>query len=241
LSEPVRLGMLTPSSNTVLEPVTARLVAALDNTTVHFSRFRVTRISLDPRDLSQFESSSMLSASRLLADAKVDVIAWNGTSASWLGLEKDEKLVADITRETGIAASTCVLSVVDAMKRMGAERFGLISPYTAEVQEKIVENLSRLGLQLAAERHFGLSDNFSFAAVAREKVAAAMRAVAAAKPDAILVLCTNLDGAEVAADIEGDTGVPVLDSVVVTLWGALRAAGRPATGLAPWGRTLSKL
>ena len=30
--------------------------------------------------------------SELLAHAKVDVIAWNGTSASWLGFDRDERL-----------------------------------------------------------------------------------------------------------------------------------------------------
>jgi maleate isomerase len=233
--------MLTPSSNTVLEPVTTRLVAALDATTAHFSRFRVTRISLDTEDLDQFDPSPMLAASRLLADAKVDVITWNGTSASWLGLKTDEKLAADIAAETGIAASTCILSLMDAMKRMGVRRYSLVSPYTTDVQDKIVDNFSRLGFELADERHFGLSDNFSFATVTRNQLGAAMRTVAAAKPDAILVLCTNLDGAAVAADIEAETGVPVLDSVVVTLWGALRTAGRTTAGLAPWGQALSRI
>ena len=66
-------------------------------------------------------------------------------------------------------------------------------------------------------------------------------AVAVAKPAAILILCTNLDGAAVASEIEAETGVPVLDSVVVTLWGALRATNRPTAGLAPWGRALSRI
>lgn len=241
MSAPLRIGMLTPSSNTVLEPVTTRLVAGLADTTAHFSRFRVTRISLDAADLDQFDPAPMLAASRLLADAKVDVITWNGTSASWLGLETDERLAAQITRETGIAASTCVLSLMDALKRLGAKRYGLVSPYTADVQAKIVDNFSRLGLALGTERHFDLSDNFSFATVPGGDLASAMRSAAADRPDALLVLCTNLDGAAAAGEIEAETGVPVLDSVVVTLWGALRTAGRPTAGLAPFGRALSRL
>ena len=44
-----------------------------------------------------------------------------------------------------------------------------------------------------------------------------------ADPDAIVVHCTNLRGAEVAGPLEQELGIPVLDSVVVGLWGALRA------------------
>ena len=42
----VFLGMLTPSSNTVLEPVTTAMLAGLPEVTAHFSRFKVTEIAL---------------------------------------------------------------------------------------------------------------------------------------------------------------------------------------------------
>ena len=51
-------------------------------------------------------SGAILAAAGLLGDAKVDVIAWNGTSAAWLGFETDERLCEAITAATGIAATT---------------------------------------------------------------------------------------------------------------------------------------
>jgi maleate isomerase len=39
---PVRIGILTPSSNTVLEPVTHEMTRGLNDVSVHFSRLRVT-------------------------------------------------------------------------------------------------------------------------------------------------------------------------------------------------------
>ena len=86
---PRRLGMITPSSNSVLEPVTAAMLAASPDVTAHFSRLRVTEIALDAPALGQFDPGHMLAAAELLADAKVDAIAWNGTSASWLGIAPD--------------------------------------------------------------------------------------------------------------------------------------------------------
>ena len=86
----VLLGMLTPSSNTVLEPVTTAILQELDHVSAHFSRFRVTEISLSAAALGQFDDRPLLTAAELLADANVDVIAWNGTSAGWLGFERDE-------------------------------------------------------------------------------------------------------------------------------------------------------
>ena len=48
-----RLGMITPSSNTLLEPVTASLVGAFPEVSVHFTRIRVTEISLAANSLAQ--------------------------------------------------------------------------------------------------------------------------------------------------------------------------------------------
>ena len=98
------LGMLTPSSNTTLEPVTTAMIAALPEASAHFGRFRVTEIALSGQALSQFDDSEILRAVELLGHAKVDVIAWNGTSSGWLGFEADQRLCRRITEATGIAA-----------------------------------------------------------------------------------------------------------------------------------------
>ena len=90
------LGMLTPSSNTVLEPVTTAILAGLPDVTAHFGRFRVTEIAMNERALGQFQNAPMLAAADLLSDAKPDVICWNGTSAGWLGFQADEELSQEI-------------------------------------------------------------------------------------------------------------------------------------------------
>src|ERR1700687_2207314 len=88
----ILLGMLTPSSNTVLEPVTAAMTAGLPEVSAHFSRLPVTEIALSERALSQFDHTEILRAAELLSHAKVDVIVWNGPSSGWLGFDTDESL-----------------------------------------------------------------------------------------------------------------------------------------------------
>jgi maleate cis-trans isomerase len=96
----IRLGMLTPSSNTVLEPVTTEMLRQLPEVSAHFGRFRVTEISLSKDAIGQFDNTAILEAAGLLADAKVDVIAWNGTSSGWLGFDTDSQLCAGMTEAT---------------------------------------------------------------------------------------------------------------------------------------------
>ena len=228
--------MITPSSNSILEPVTAAMMSDVAGVTAHFSRFRVTEIGLDAAALGQFDASVMVPAAELLADAKVDAIAWNGTSASWLGIERDHSLCAAITQRTGAPATTSTLACIDAVSSLGVKQVGFVTPYTDDVQARIGEVWKRAGIACHAERHLGLRDNFSFGEVAPSTIAEMIRAVAADGADAVVVLCTNLDGAAIAAALEDQLNVAVLDSVAVTLWRTMALAGADLGALSRWGR-----
>ena len=235
MTRPVRLGMLTPSSNTALEPITCAMLAGSGDVTAHFSRFKVTEIALSDAALRQFDAGEILRAAELLAHAKVDVIAWNGTSASWLGFDRDEKLCEQITASTGIKACTTVLAYRDLLRRMQARRIGLVTPYLADVQDRIIANWNAEGLHCLAERHLSLQDNFSFAEVGEAEVARLVEEVVREGCDAAVVLCTNMRGAGAAARLERDYGVPVLDSIAVTLWACLVATDGDPSRIRGWG------
>ena len=122
----IRLGMLTPSSNTVLEPMTNAMISGLPEVSVHYSRFKVTEISLSERALSQFDSDAIMKAAELLAHAKVDVIAWNGTSAAWRGFDTDEQLCEQILSVTGIPACTSMLAYRELFDSTRFDASGLL-------------------------------------------------------------------------------------------------------------------
>jgi maleate isomerase len=230
------LGMLTPSSNTVLEPVTAAMLAGLDDVSAHFARFPVTEIALSPTALAQFDDAPILAAAGLLAHAKMDVIAWNGTSSGWLGFAADERLVARITQQTGIAATTSMLALNEVLAAQGARRVAFVTPYLDPVQARIVANYTALGYTCAAERHLGLQDNFAFSEVDAPTLSAMIRAVATAKPDAIAIICTNLRAAGLVATLEAETGIPIYDTIATAVWKSLVLAGTDPSRVKGWGR-----
>jgi maleate isomerase len=235
----VRLGMLTPSSNTVVEPMTAAILADLPEITAHFSRFKVTEIAISDASDRQFDEEEILRAAELLTDAKVDVVAWNGTSASWLGFERDEQLCERLTEATGGPACTSVLAFREIFERTGVTRFGLVTPYDAEVQKKIVQNWREAGFDCPAERHSGLTDNFAFAEVSERDIDGMARAVASVGVDAIAIVCTNMRAAPLIQRLEAELGVPVYDSIATTLWKSLLLAGVPPVSIRGWGRLFS--
>lgn len=235
MSHRVRLGMLTPSSNTALEPITSAMLAGVAEVSAHFGRFKVTEIALSQSSLAQFDDSEILRAAELLAHAKVDVIAWNGTSASWLGFDRDERLCERITAATGIQASSTTLAFRDIFARTSAGRIGLVTPYTDDVQAKIITNWAASGLTCLAERHLGITDNFAFAEIDESEIERMIRAVVRQGCDAIAVLCTNMRGAGLAPKLEPELGVPIYDSVAVTLWKCLVLAGIDTARIEGWG------
>ncbi|WP_457947161.1 maleate cis-trans isomerase family protein [Pseudarthrobacter sp. alpha12b] len=235
---PRRIGMIVPSSNTCLEPQTYRILGSRTDVTVHFTRIPVTRIALDDSSNRQFDPAVMQDAARLLATADVDVIAWNGTSGSWLGSAHDQELADGIAAATGIPATTSTLAYFEAFRTFGTERIGLFTPYTEDVNHQVIASYEREGIKTVDHRALGLSDNESFARVTDDEMRPGSLELAATAPDALVYLCTNLYGANITAEIEDSTGVPVLDSVAVTLWHALKLAGAPL--LEPrWGRLLA--
>jgi maleate isomerase len=232
----VLLGMLTPSSNTVLEPVTAAMLAGLPEVSAHFSRFPVTEIALSETALAQFDDAPILRAAELLAHAKVQAIAWNGTSGGWLGFEADARLCARITAATGIPATTSMLAMNEALALAGIRRLGLVTPYTGDVQARIVANYRALGLACAGERHLGLRDNFAFAEAPPEALSRMAREVAAEGAEALAVICTNLRFPPLITALEAELGLPIFDSIATALWQSLRLAGVAPARVTGWGR-----
>lgn len=240
----IKLGVLVPSSNTSLEPLTSAILSLLPNVSVHFSRFPVTKIALSRDALSQFDDAPILFAAQLLADAEVDIIGWSGTSAGWLGFEADEKLCRSITEKTGVKATTSVLAL-NKLLAMVRERsanelqFGLVTPYLDDVQAAIQETYAKAGLAIKAESHLGKTVNVEFARVDETTLDGQMDDVVGrlgGGTKAVSTFCTNLRAAQRAQHWEGKyDGLVVFDTVATVVWDMLRLTGVDYKQIKGWG------
>ncbi len=69
-----------------------------------------------------------------------------------------------------------------------------------------------------------------------DTLTAMIRAVAAHKPDAIAVICTNLRSAPLVAALEQSLGIPIYDTIATAVWKSLRLAGIDPGRVKGWGR-----
>ena len=228
------IGVITPSGNTVVERVTIGILEAFPDVACHFSRTGVHGTS--DRFPDSYDWDSMLGAARLLAHARPEVIVWSGSKAGSIAFALDRELCDRIASETGCRATTSTIALVEALQRRRVRRVALVTPYAAAYQAKVLATFRREGLECVADVCAGLSDNLSYAALPADAIRAMLRKAAAANPDAIVAWCTNFLAAPLAAEIEDETGVTLLDSTALAAWHALVMLGIETAPAAGWGR-----
>jgi maleate isomerase len=232
------IGWITPSANTVVERVTLGILREFPDVSPHFSRTSVVGAH-DPFPTS-YDFADMLAAARLLADARLDVVAWNGSKGGSLDFALDHDLVTRIEGLTGAKSTTSTLAIDRVFREDGVTRFALACPYVDAYRDRIVTTFGRAGYECVAARNAGLSDNYAFSQIAPDVIVAMLRDVAKARPQAIVTFCTNFPAAPLVAEMEDELGVPIYDTVTMAVWGALRLVGVPTAPGRAWGRVFGR-
>ncbi len=232
-----RIGMILPSSNTVVEPVCIAMAARVPAVQVHFARFALTAVAVDNPAAAYYDSGALLGAAKLLADARCAVICWNGSAGGLVGFGRDRQLCDEIRAATGFAATTSTLALADEFTRSGVKRFAMVTLNPPDMNQTIRATFAAAGFECVADTHRDdIADNFAMAQVAPEEIAAMAETCvknSRVRPDALIIYGTNTRGASVAAGLQVKLGLPVHDSVVWGMAGALRMLSiDPAPALA---------
>ena len=232
------IGTIVPSGNRTVERVTQAICADLADVVPLFTRIPVFGdTSPDKAAAGPYDWPAMLQAAELLSHAQPGAICWNGSKGGDYGFDIDQRLCADITDRTGIPAVTAALATLELLRRLAVTRIALVTPYTQAGHAKSVASFSAKGFGIVGGRHAGLNDNLSYGAVPPDEIAAmANAATGEGDPEAIVIFCTNFNGAPAVAEIEAETGLPVVDSTAAGVWAALKAAGFETGALRGWGR-----
>ncbi len=231
-----KIGMLVPSSNTALEPLTSEIMKQIEGVSIHYARFKVTEVNLNEAAYNQFALEPMLTAAKMLADAHVDLIVYNGTSGGWMGFDHDVELCDAIFKETGIQATTSVLALNKMLDTLQIESFGLVSPCEMEVASLIAKNYNSAGYHCGQIIAYGETDNYACATISEEEVKQMIRQAAVPSVDLIVTFGTNLFAANLVSEMEKELNLPIIDTVTVTLWQCLHQIEHPHIIFQEWGR-----
>lgn len=169
---------------------------------------------------------------------KVSVIGWSGTSAGWLGFQNDERLCRLIEDRLGIPATTSTLGLNKVLKFAKVQKLGLVTPYTEDVNDAIINNYTRIGYPITKERerHLGIADNIKIAAIDEAALHDMIKDVVDEGSDAVTTFCTNWNAAHLVDKWEKEFGVPIFDSVATVIWDMCNIAGIDMGSANHWGR-----
>ncbi len=215
-----KLGLIVPSWNTVMEYEVQRMSAG--TMSVHSERISHTA---DTEENLLRLGTLALSAAKLIAHAKVDVICYGCAAGGFLKTPKDDvELSAEIQTATGIPGVTSAAAVAEALTLLGATRVSVASPYAPWLNARVRTYLESAGFQVMAIQ--GL-DTQAHAAVTPARVAALAEEVDRPEAQAIFISCSNLRTLEIIEPLEKKLGKPVVTSNASSMWKMLRAINDP--------------
>jgi maleate cis-trans isomerase len=213
-----RLGLIVPSWNTVNEYEFQRVLTP--SISVHSMRLKIT--ADDEENFSRM-AAELPAASRLLADAKVQVICYGCLAGGFVkGPGHDHQAVRDIETATGIPGAAAATAVVEALRAMKVTRISVASPYGAFLNERLVQYLSAFGVEVLALRGLGTEAHAAFTPEQNAELASE-----ADRPEsqAIFISCSNFRTLEIIEPLEEKLRKPVLTSNMCSLWKMLRVLG----------------
>jgi maleate isomerase len=219
-----RVGLIVPSSNTVMEVDFYRRLPP--DTTLHTARMYL--VETTPEGEEAMLDDHLPAAIRDLASARPDVVVFGCTSAGALrGNAYEAELIERIASETGAEAVSVAASVREAIRRRGARRVGVVTPYVDSLNEKIRTSLEDDGLEVAAIHGLGIDENFEIAAVDGPAIADfAVRCFGDRDDiDLLFASCTNFHALDAVEAIEQRLGVPAMTSNLAALEAVVSAIG----------------
>ena len=141
----------------------------------------------------------------------------------WDGARRQaEELAADF----GGPASSTSLAFVEALRALGLRRVAVAATYPEPVTACLVEFLGAAGLEVVASGSHDIVTAEEVGTVGRDALLAFVTAGDHPRAEAVLVPDTALHTARELDALEAAVGKPVLTANQVTVWEALRLAGR---------------
>ncbi|MFJ4715617.1 decarboxylase [Streptomyces sp. NPDC088785] len=164
-----------------------------------------------------------------------EAVVWACTSGSFVfGWDGAQDQVRGLAQAAGLPASSTSFAFAHAIGELGVRRVAVAATYPSDVADHFAAFLKAAGAEVLSVRGSGVITAAEVGTWGWDEVLAMARAGDHPDAEAVLLPDTALHTAAYVADLERELGKPVLTANQVTVWEALRLAGRrlnaPALG-----------
>jgi maleate isomerase len=221
---PLRIGLIVPSSNTVMEPDFHQQIGRT-------ATVSTTRIFLE--EVTRGEELRMLDndlpkAIELIRTTAPDVVVFGCTSAGALGtLAHDREIGERIRKGAGAPAITVLEAVLTQVRAIDPRKIALFTPYTEDLTNSIASSLTEAGYPPMKAVGMGILANLDIGRVPPSEVIRFVESqVKGCSPDCVFLSCTNWRSVEAIEPLQKKLGIPIVTSNQA----ALDAVRRVGTG-----------
>ena len=205
-----RIGLIVPSSNTVMEPDLHRSFpdSAVISTTRIFLE-EVTR-KAERRMIRQ----DLLQALRLIKTTKPQIVVFGCTSAGSLGgLRQDDAIARTVERKTGSQAVTVLGAVLLQLHSIRPRRIAMFTPYIDDLTNAVARSLIEAGFSIAKAVGMGIRDNRRIGATTPGEIASFVESrMLNISADCVFLSCTNWQAQAAIPLLQKRLNLPVLSS-----------------------------
>ena len=242
-----RIGLLLPSTNSVMEPDFYRL--APPEVTVHTARmwmWKGSPGSEEEGDHYRRMNQDIDDASRNVASANVELMVYACTGGSFLEGPGGEREVMDrIENVTQVPAISTSYAILEGLRELGLRRLSIATPYSDAINQRLKLFLEGNGFQvvsIAGNEVPRTGDNKAGGPNDQDPqtIRDFVLDMVSPEADGVFCSCVGWRAVEVTEELEQRLGKPVVTSNQATIWLALKRLGI-TTPIKGHGRLLASL
>lgn len=218
------IGLIALATDHAIEDEVRRFLPADGSTPLYTTRVPLPD-NFDLESLRAMQKYLAEAATRLMPGSRLDVIAYGCTSAT--AAIGEENVFAEIRKtRPGVACTSPMTAADAALRRLGANRIVLVTPYPEPVHDAVVQAIEERGFTVLDRSFFGIGSDLGITQVPMSRIADAVRARKREGADAIFIACTALRVAGLIGPLERELEMPIIASNHALAWHALDLAGR---------------
>jgi maleate isomerase len=236
-SDPLRLGLVVPGDSHIDDefwtlsgsgamPFVTRTIGASDVAMGTDAITEVTGIA---------EGPEIGYAAFRLRDVAPVAAAYVDTSISFVrGRGGDTDIAERLSSTLGCPAIVTSTAVAAACTALGIRRMAAMSPYTDELNERLVAYFASHGISVTRVYPYrrtypGGTTSRALGRTTPDELLEDARAIVVGDVDGVFLACTAVRTAGAIEPLEMSLGVPVVAAVAATMWATLRLAGDTST------------
>jgi maleate isomerase len=226
-----RIGQIVPSSNTTMETEIPAMLRAREQVrperfTFHSSRMRMRHVT--PEELATMDAASDRCAAEL-ADARVDLMGYAclvaimamGKGYHRVSQERLRRCASEAGADIPVISSAGAL--LDGLNRLGAKRIALVAPYMKPLTKVVVDYIEAEGFTVVDYTALEIPDNLDVGRHDPARLPGIVSGLALAEADAIVLsACVQMPSLAAVAQVEAETGRPVVTAASATTYAMLR-------------------